>query len=45
MKRSPFEGIPAEWRAMAEGFMTMRYRYQSALREVPKWAIRTVVGS
>ena len=34
MKRSPFEGIPAEWRAMAEGFMTMRYRYQSALREV-----------
>jgi len=34
MNRSPFEGLPQEWRTLAQGFMLMRYRYQSALREV-----------
>jgi len=34
MKRSPFDGLPQEWRELAQGFVLMRYRYQSALREV-----------
>lgn len=33
-KRSPFDAFPTEWRAVAEGFITLRHRYQAALREV-----------
>jgi len=34
MKRNPFDGLPQEWKTLAQGFVLMRYRYQSALREV-----------
>ena len=33
-ERSPFDAFPTEWRAVAEGFITLRHRYQAALREV-----------
>ena len=34
MNRRPFMSLPPEWREVVDGFVTMRCRYQSALREV-----------
>ncbi len=34
IKTTPFDDFPREWRELARDFMMMRYRYQSALREV-----------
>ena len=34
MNRRPLMSLPPEWRELVDGFVTMRCRYQSALREV-----------
>ena len=34
MDKKPFATLPPEWRELVEGFMTLKCRYQAALREV-----------